>query len=347
MINNAKTKIAITVGQQTCDEISLISLVKSGACLFRYNLSAQLGLEEHLRRINIFKEVKSLYPHIKLMLDMPFPGAKVRIGMLPQPKHFVNKGDVYTFKSATESASIKDYIPVAIPMLGSLVKENQIITIGDGELKLKVIKLIDPDSFSAEMLTAHDIPCQKSLNLGFVNKQEDFNIQELSIFASKVKPDVIAFSFVEDNSHIENIFEIMGKAGLTRDKYLAFAKIESFDGIKNVNLFINNFDGLMVARGDLALNVDYCYLGEIQQYLIEVSRRQNKMCIVSTQVCESVSTGGIPNRSELVGVYSIAKSEVDYILLAKETSSLSLPNESVDVVRKIISSTSNPIFNYN
>ncbi|MBP0714296.1 pyruvate kinase [Burkholderia sola] len=338
-------RIAATIGQATCRSETLRELGEAGVRLFRYNMAAQLGLDEHGRRMNLFRQVQAERgSDIELMLDLPLPGAKFRIGMLPEPRHLIEKGTQLTFATGVESDSIERMVPVDVARLGERVEKDQLVTVGDGELAFRVREVIDHSSFLAEALTTHYLPCQKSLNVGSVDLCATDRNDALAAFVASVRPEYIAFSFVESLLSARDAFALLERHGLRQGDYKAIAKIETLTGIKALPEFIREFDSVMVARGDLALNLDFAYLGEAQEHIIDTCRVFERSCIVSTQLCESVNAGGIPNRSELVGMHHIATRGVEYMLLAKETSTLAEPMRAVHTLRRIIDAVRNPMF---
>ncbi|MCY1290933.1 pyruvate kinase [compost metagenome] len=147
--------IAATVGQLTCTAEMLESMKTAGVTLFRYNLAAQLGLSEHRRRMEVFRTVQSnsSVQSIQLLLDVPFPGAKFRIGMLPERKHLVEAGTTLTFTSGLETKDINAYVPVDVQNLGLLVDIGKVVTIGDGELAFQIDEVVDKNTFIATAVT--------------------------------------------------------------------------------------------------------------------------------------------------------------------------------------------------
>lgn len=336
--------IAATVGQSTCSSDMLLSMHKAGATLFRYNLAAQLGLAEHRRRMDIFRTVQATtHGSVKLLLDVPFPGAKFRVGMLPERKHLIEAGTTLRFTTGKETDDILAYVPVDVAQLGLLVAPGKTVTIGDGELAFHVDRVMDDNTFIATAITSNYLPCQKSLNTGRVNNSATQENAELIGFLAEISPEYIAFSFVEDAESSEETFSALAAQGLKRTSYKAIAKIETLKGVRNLQNFAHLYDGIMVARGDLALNVDCYHLGEIQDYLTNFAKQNGLECIVSTQVCESIDANAVPNRAELVGMYQLAKSGADFILLAKETSTLSSPLQSITAVQKTIAAAKTPL----
>lgn len=339
------SRIAATVGQSTCSTQSLVQLADAGACMFRYNLAARLGFDVHRQRIDAFRQARATsQQEMLLMLDLPLPGAKWRVGMLPEPRHLITTGTVLKFRTGTETQDILDHIPVLAPHLGTRVTLNQVVTVGDGELALRVLEIHDEDSFSALALTTANLPCQKSLNLGRIELTDLADHGAILDFVAESRPDYIALSFVETVEAASQVFDALAQRGLRRSEYRAIAKIETATGVANAQTLATVFEMIMVARGDLALNVDFSYLGELQEHLINQARAVGKECMVATNVCESIATSGVPNRAELVGMYALAKQKVDFILLAKETSSLPNPIRSVKVLRDVILAASRPMF---
>jgi pyruvate kinase len=338
-------RIAATVGQATCTEHALLQLAEAGACMFRYNLAARLGLDMHRQRMATFRRARGkASQEMLLMLDLPLPGAKYRVGMLPNPSHLISAGTVLKFRTGTETRDISDHVPVHATRLGTRVVPNQHVTVGDGDLALRVLEIHDDDSFSALALTTAYLPCQKSLNFGQIELADLADHGDLLDFVAETRPDYIALSFVETLEAAALVVDELDRRGLQRSSYRAIAKIETETGVANARTVATAFDMLMVARGDLALNINFSYLGEIQEYLIKQAGAAGRQCMVATDVCESVATTGVPNRAELVGMYALAKQKVDYILLAKETSSLPNPIDSVKVLRDVIVAATRPMF---
>jgi pyruvate kinase len=320
-------------------------MAEAGARVFRYNLAARLGLDKHTERLVEFRQARAKAPHkMQLMLDLPIPGAKYRVGMLPEPAHLIVAGTVLRFHTGVETHDIGNHIPVQASHLGTMVVPDQVITVGDGELVLRVLEINDAVSFTALALTTAHLACQKSLNMGSIAVANLAEHAELLDFVAEFKPDFVALSFVEAVDAAAQVFESLAGRGLQRNAYSAIAKIETKAGVAHCRILAAMFDVLMVARGDLALDFDFAYLGEAQEYIINQAKAAGKQCMVATNVCESASAMGIVNRAELVGMYDLAKRNVDFILLAKETSSLPNPVRSVRVLSDVIAAASRPMF---
>ncbi len=195
--------IIATIGQPTDNEESLTHILRNSRVKYlRYNLGAKLGYDVHRARTLAARkliEKLGLVEEVGIMYDLPFPASKVRIGMLPEAQHPVKAGDIIRFRSGSTNEDFHQFVPVEFPNIGKAVELGQIISIGDGELALRVATLDSHDQFSAVCLSDGAVPCVKSLNFGTFhdNIESEESIALLS-FVSEMSPDSIVLSFIEN-----------------------------------------------------------------------------------------------------------------------------------------------------
>ncbi|MCT8351796.1 MULTISPECIES: pyruvate kinase [Photorhabdus] len=329
--------IIATVGMPCCEPDGIDLLLRNGVNVLRYNIAADLGYLEHSRRIKlargeIYKAGKA--GNVAIMLDLPFPGRKIRIGMLPERKHTVKKGEIVTFKTGKESINFHDFIPVNYPNIARFVEPGKDISIGDGELALKVKQQLSDESFSAVALNDGFIPCQKSVNFGHIVEAEID--EEMLAFVAETRPDWIALSFINDVQQLTKSFEIMSRYGITRLNTSFVIKIETQQGVDNIHQFIKLVDAVIIARGDLAVSADYFRLGINQKLLTDACKRAKMPVILSTQILESSCEWHVPARAEISGLTYAILDGINGIMLAKETSSLNNISRPLIVMNEII-----------
>lgn len=321
-----------------CEPEGIDLLLLHGVSVLRYNIAADLGYVEHSRRIKIARnsiEKSDRAGNIAIMLDLPFPGRKIRIGMLPERIHAVKKGDLVTFKTGKESTNFHDFIPVNYPDIAQFIKPEYEFSIGDGELALKVNEQLSDDSFNAIVLNDGYIPCQKSVNFGHIVEAEQDN--EMLNFVAQTRPDWIALSFINDVQQLQRAFEILSGYGITRKNTRFVIKIETQQGVDNISQLTERVDAVIIARGDLAVTADYFRLGTNQKIITEACKKVNKPVILSTQILESSCEWYVPARSEISGLTYAILDGINGIMLAKETSSLNNITRPLVVTREIIS----------
>lgn len=334
--------IIATIGQYSCAQETLIALVDAGVSVFRLNLAAKLGFDEHHRRLKLARDViafKGVVPVVRVMLDIPFPGSKVRIGMLPLPKHAVTRGQKVRFKSGTVTEDFKEFVPVDVENLGLLVTPNQVITVGDGELALTVETIESDCSFIATALNDYWIPCVKSLNMGVIrNSMLDDSFITTARFLGEEAPDLIALSFVESGDQFLTCKNKLSELGAIKESTRLVPKIETLEGVKNAEEILSLSDMFIVGRGDLALNANFSMLPVLQKRLISLARKLGKIAIVSTQIIESAGRFAVPYRAEIMDVANIVLDGAQGIMLAKETSATPNAPLVVKTVNEIIAS---------
>ncbi|MDC5255886.1 pyruvate kinase [Acinetobacter baumannii] len=334
-------KIIATIGQPTCEYENIIEIIKSGAHILRYNLAANLGFEEHARRIKIAR--KAIFDlnkkDIKILYDIPFPGKKIRLGMLPEPKHFIEKGTVLTFGMGKETDDINKFIPIdydnIMEVIGSF-DNRKVFTIGDGELAFQILE-INKESFSAQAISSDYLPCVKSINIGHIitSHIEDEEFQKLINFVADFPPDIVAFSFTENKVDLVNYIKIFSGISINH-KLEYFAKIESKKGVDNISEISAVIDGIIVARGDLALCEDYKLLGVLQRKILKLAKQNNVPCYLSTQLFESALNKYVPTRAEISDVSNAVFNGFHGVMLAKETTSSIKAFEIVRSISEII-----------
>ncbi len=317
-------------------------LIRLGVNILRFNVT-RYSPDKYIKDISLIKKIicdMNLNYKIGILLDLPIPGSKIRIGLFPEPEIEVKKGQKLVFKSGEYAESGLEYIPIKHDRIGSQVYLGQTILIGDGEIKLEVDEIIDEHSFSAISLNSNYIRLGRSVALG---KTIDVieNATEIKAnfdIVGNVCPDYIAFSFIEGTEQIKILKRHIGE--YTNGSLPKFvSKIESLKGILNLEDITKESDGLLIGRGDLALAAPFENLGIYQKRIIKMAKKYNKEAFVATDILDSLYNKAIPSRSEIVDITQMILDGADGIILSAGICAHENFQLAMDILNKVILST--------
>ncbi len=320
-----KTKIVITYGPSIEDKKILNEVLKY-TDIVRINFSHG-SKESWLKYAKNVRDISNkLGKEISLLADLP--GPKIRISQLKSPIH-VEKGDrvVFSDKKDTGNGSI----PVDYENLHKDAKPGITISLGDGYLKLKVTKIIGKKLICTAM-NSGDIQSRKGINLhnakisANVPTAEDIRLAQ---FAVENNFDFIAMSFVRSAKDIELLKEHVPKAFI-------IAKIERKEAVAEIKSISKSADAIMVARGDLAFDVEIEKIPTVQHLIINASRDACKPVIVATQMLASMVNNNMPTRAEVNDIAGAVVSGSDCLMLSDETAMGKYPLESVKILYNTI-----------
>jgi len=339
-----RTKIVATVGP-ACDTYDkLLSLVKAGVNVFRLNFSHG-SHEDKARIIEHVRKINSTEPfNIALLGDLQ--GPKLRVGEIAGGSMLVEEGEVLTFTN-TKLVGNKERIYVSYPNLHEDVKVGNIIMIDDGKLEVKVISIE----------TNHDVRVQVKLG-GILSSKKGVNLPDTKIslpaitekdeadlaFIIEQELDWVALSFVR---RVNDIVGLREKLNQKKSKTKIIAKIEMPEALTNLREIILESDGIMVARGDLGVELPIEQVPLIQKQIIRKSIHRAKPVIVATQMMESMIDRTKPNRSEITDVANAVLEGADAVMLSAETATGNYPTLVVETMRKIIMEVERTDYHYN
>ena len=339
-----RTKIVATVGP-ACDTYDkLLSLVKAGVNVFRLNFSHgshedKAKIIEHIRKINSTEPF-----NIAILGDLQ--GPKLRVGEIEGGSMLVNEGEILTFTN-TKLVGTKERIYVSYPNLHDDVKVGNIIMIDDGKLEVKVISIEKN----------HDVKVQVKLG-GIISSKKGINLPDTKIslpaitekdevdlaFIIEQQLDWVALSFVRK---VNDIVGLRDRLNLKKSKTKIIAKIEMPEALTNLREIILESDGIMVARGDLGVELPVEQVPLIQKQIIRKSIHRAKPVIVATQMMESMIDRTKPNRSEITDVANAVLEGADAVMLSAETATGNYPTLVVETMRKIIMEVERTDYHYN
>ena len=329
-----KTKIVATLGPASTARPMLKKLMNAGVDVFRVNFSHANYAETSETVKNIRELSLELNIHASVLGDLQ--GPKIRLGAVKE-NVFVKKGDV--IEITTKYVSEGDAKCVSINYLDfpKDVAVDEKILINDGKLIFKVLKTNKKDLVHAKVLQGGALESQKGVNLPNTNislpalTEKD---KEDALFAVKNSFDWIALSFVRSKEDIAILQRLIKSA--SSDKTPIIAKIEKPEAIANMDEIILAADGIMVARGDLGLEIPAEEVPLNQKLLVSKSKKARKPIIIATQMMESMIDSLTPSRAEVNDVANSVMDGADAVMLSGETSVGQFPVEVVNTVEKII-----------
>lgn len=323
-----KTKIVATIGPSSWDYKTLKDLTEAGMNVARLNFSHGTQEEKkeqikHLRRIS-----KELSKPIAILADLS--GPKLRLGQIEGVLE-IKKGQIIKL-----SANPKDLSELPLQFdLTPFVKKGQRIFLNDGLVELTITSA-NNDTITTEALNSGWISSKKGVNVpdtnlraaAFTEKDKDD-----AIFALSQDVDYLALSFVQSLEHINMARDLIKKHHKTARIVVKFEKKEAIDIMEDI---VVESDAIMVARGDLGIEIPAAEVPVIQKRLIKLCREHQKPVIVATQMLESMTENPRPTRAEVSDVANAVLDQVDSVMLSAESANGKYPIEAVTTMKDII-----------
>lgn len=339
-----RTKIVATVGP-ACDTYDkLLELVKCGVNVFRLNFSHgghddKAQIIEYIRQINISEPY-----NISILGDLQ--GPKLRVGEMENGGIDIVPGDILTFTNE-KLIGTKDRIYVSYPNLHSDVKIGNTIMIDDGKIEVKVKKILKNNDVQVEVTMGGKLSSKKGLNLPDTKISlpalTEKDLIDLE-FIIEQELDWVALSFVRS---VKDIVILRSKLQEKNSKTKIIAKIEKPEALNNIRDIIVESDGIMIARGDLGVELPIEQIPLIQRNIIRKCLHRAKPVIVATQMMESMIERSKPNRSEITDVANAVLEGADAVMLSGETATGQHPKLVVETMRKIIMEVERTEYKYN
>jgi len=314
-------------------------IILAGSAILRYNFS-YFTIEENIDHIkSAQKIIGELNYNVKILADLP--SDKIRLGDFDIKIFSVKEGGEYIMKSGPYSPDCNEFIPVQFGRLGEKVKLNATITLGDGEVAIRVIQIIDPETIKIQILNNGLIQAMKGFNLkggntecSEIKNEYEKILESLAI----VEPEYIAIPYVDKKIFNNEINNKIKK--LNWDKKIII-RIENQKGIDDIDSICedDSYDMIMIDRGELGVNIPYEQIGIVQKYIIKKAKKARKKVIVSTQLMESTINSYTPLRSEILDMTNIVIDGADGIMFCKETGFGPRPSYTISVAKKIINAT--------
>ncbi|MGC9061843.1 pyruvate kinase [Calditerrivibrio sp.] len=326
-----KTKIVATLGPASNDENMIVSLIKEGVDIFRLNFSHgdHFSHLENLQKIRKLSAIAGKF--IGVLQDLG--GPKIRLTEVEEPFD-IHSGEKISIKKSL-TTSTREHLAINHPEILKSIKVGSRIYIADGLIRLEVEKITD-DLIHTVVLVGGRISSRKGVNFPDISLDipaiTDKDKEDV-LFAIKNEFEFIAISFVKRKEDVLELKEFIRQNG---GDIPIIAKIEKHEAIKDIDGIIEVSDGIMVARGDLGVEIELEKVPVIQKMIIRKANEKNKPVITATQMLNSMVNLPRPTRAEVSDVANAVLDGTDAVMLSDETAAGKYPLESVRVMKKTI-----------
>ncbi len=323
-----KTKIVATIGPKTVSAEMLEKLVYAGMNVIRMNFSHG-DFAEHQEKVdNLKKVIKKTGIPVAVLQDLG--GPKIRIGNFNTDSVMLVAGKTFTL-TTNDIVGDETRVSVNYKPLPKEVKKGSVIMLHDGKKKLEVIEVKGADVV-CKIIVGGEIKGRRGVNLPgahlSISSLTDKDKKDLE-FGIKNKVDFVAFSFVRRKEDIMELRALLNKSKLNAK---IIAKVEDCEGVENIDAIIELVDGVMVARGDMAIEVGVENVPMIQKMIIKKCNELGKMVITATHILESMIKSPVPTRAEVSDIANAIIDGTDAIMLSEETTFGDYPVEAVSLM---------------
>ena len=330
-----KTKIVCTIGPTSISLPIIEELVNSGMNVARLNFSHG-SFEEQKEKIDGIRQVaEQLKRNIPILIDLP--GAKMRVGKLKIEPMMLKRGESIVLTTNHESNQ-PGSIPIEYKQLSASVSKGRVIYLNDGFIQLAVEEVIGEDVY-CKVIIGGRLLSHKGLNLPgaklFVDAITEHDL-EIVKFGLSNGVSIFGLSFVEKP---EDILKVRDFASSLGKKVFLIAKIERREAIENFEAILKVADGVMIARGDMGVEIPIEEVPTVQKSLIQKANAMGKPVITATQLLESMTHNIRPTRAEVNDVANAILDGTDAVMLSEETAIGEYPVETVRMMSKIIAFT--------
>lgn len=330
-----KTKIICTLGPASSAPLILEKLIKAGMNIARLNFSHG-SYEEHAARIQMVREASAKVGQpVGILADIQ--GPKIRTGMLDKEPLTLTEGDRIRLTPQRAKERASGYIYVDYPTLLQDVKPGGQIFLADGMIRLAV-QAVSADSLECSVVNGGDLTSRKGLTLPGVSvnlpAMTEKDLADLEFIVAQ-QVDFIAVSFARKAEHIDEIRQHLTALG---GDQLLIAKIENEEGFRNREAIIHAADGMMVARGDLGVEVPLENVPLLQKQLISICNNAGKPVITATEMLESMIRNPRPTRAEITDIANAIFDGTDAIMLSAETAVGKYPVTAVEMMSRVANS---------
>lgn len=340
-----RTKIVATLGPASSTPEKLQQLLLAGVSVFRLNLS-HCGPNEQQARINLIRQVaESLQKPVAILADLQGPKIRTAPLLNDQPIPLTDDS-VVEFTSRTD-VSAPGVIATPFAALVTVLEPNAIVLIDDGKIRLQVLERISPDTVKCQVIQGGLLEARKGINVPGTTlpiaalTEKDKEDARMAVSAGV---DYIALSFVQRAQDIVELKELVQGFGLACPPIIA--KIEKPQALKDIDNILKEADGLMVARGDLGVELHPEEVPVAQKMLVAKANWAEKPVIIATQMLESMTHSLQPSRSDVSDIANAVFDGTDAVMLSGETSVGDYPVETVAMMGRIIHEAEKSIFTH-
>lgn len=330
-----RAKIVCTMGPAVESVEKVSELIRAGMNVARLNLSHG-GYEEHQNRLDLVRaEAARVKQPVAIMVDLQ--GPKIRLGRFENGPHELMRGDIFTI-TTNDIAGDKSRVSTTYKGLPGDCKAGDLILIDDGKVTVQVIEVKGSDVIT-KVIEPGFVSNNKGINLPgvavSVPAMSEKDIEDLR-WGLKAGADFIALSFVRSAKDIDDVYKVMDEVG---HRIPVIAKIEKPQAVDNLEEIVLAFDGIMVARGDLGVEMPIEDIPLVQKRCITLARENAKPVIVATQMLDSMINNSRPTRAEATDCANAVLDGADALMLSGETSVGAFAIEAVSTMARIIEKT--------
>lgn len=325
--NRTRTKIICTIGPKSDNCATLRELKRNGMDISRINMSHGTH-ETHQKTIDNIVRIREndVYPGIAL--DTKGPEMRLKIeGPLE-----IKEGEKIKLSGLDGNGQIK----INFANMGK-IKKGMLVLIDDGKLQLEVVQVQDGKEIICRAQNSHVVLPNKAVNIPDAGMDESVPTEKDRddiLFGLKNRVDYIFLSFVNNATEIRNVRAFI--RGMGDHMPVIIAKIESKESVKNINEIIAEADGIMVARGDLSVEIGLKYSFSAQKMITKKCLQKKKPVIMATQMLESMCNNGFPTRAEISDIGNAVLDSCDCVMLSGETAAGHFPALSVKTMKTVI-----------
>lgn len=334
MSTRKKTKIVATLGPACSSKEVIKDMIEAGVNVFRINFS-HADYADVKERIEIIRELNQEYGYTTAILG-DLQGPKLRVGVMKEDV-VVNPGDIITFQTAEDVPGTKERVYMNYKEFPRDVKPGEKILLDDGKLMFEAIETNGTTEVVCKVIQGGPLKSKKGVNLPNTKVSlpalTKKDIKD-AIFAIEQKVDWIALSFVRTPADLEELQDLIAKH--SEHKIPIIAKIEKPEAVENIDKIVAFCDGLMVARGDLGVEIPAHEVPLIQKKLIHRAKTARIPVIVATQMMETMITSLTPTRAEVNDVANSVMDGADAVMLSGETSVGNYPVQVIEKMTQII-----------
>lgn len=335
-----KTKIVCSIGPASCSVPTLEKMIESGMNVARFNMSHGTH-DSHKQMIDAMKEArKNKNKPVAVLIDTK--GPEIRVKQFEKGKIFLNDGDTFTLTTKMVIGT-QEHVSITYSNLPNILKKETTILLNDGNIELRVEKLTAQD-IVCKVVHGGELSNNKSINIPGVKTDMPYLSEQDKkdmLFAKDMDADYLAISFVNYAEDVLQVRQYLKEIGFKNVEIIS--KIESDEGVKNFDKILKVSDGIMVARGDLGVEIDFVKIPILQKNFIKSCNYCGKIVITATQMLESMITNPRPTRAEISDVANAVFDGTTAIMLSGETASGQFPVEAIKTMKRIALETENYI----
>ncbi len=328
-----RTKIVATLGPATNDAETLEAIIAAGVDVVRLNFSHGVA-DDHIQRANLVREsAKKVGRNVSILVDLQ--GPKIRTEKFVDGSVTLNEGDAFILDASLDTnAGTHEHVGVTYKTLPEDVKKGDMLLLDDGRLELEVTK-VEGSKIHTRVAIGGVLSNNKGINLrggGLSAPAITEKDRKDILTAAKIGCDYLAISFPRSPDDVKQARSLLQEAGGNGG---IISKIERYEALEVIDDIIKTSDGIMIARGDLGVEIGDAELPAVQKRLITAARDHNRVVITATQMMESMIQNPIPTRAEVFDVANAVLDGTDAVMLSAETAAGKHPVKVIEAVTRV------------